>query len=130
MAPAVLKLRQLWINDAADPADYVVVPMLRDSMRTPKVRGEARENAAGRVRLVRRAGRTEAWAPQLGVVPLDVALDLKDRCGRLQTFRDGVGGKLHGVFWEAPYVLLGRMNGVQSARVTLAITEITHSEEV
>lgn len=129
----VVHLDRIWFNDATDPSDYLSLPILTDSTRTWSKPGEVREYASGRRRPVSRPGVTRTWTPRLGVMTPEEARALQDRAGRIQWVRDPLGGKVAAVFYEVPESLLGiltswRSGQRQHVRVSLTLTEVTHSE--
>lgn len=129
---SIVELDHIWFNDAADPSDYLSLPILTDSVRTWTRPGEVREYANGRRRPVSRPGLGRTWTPRLGVMTLEEAADLQSRAGRIQWVRDPLGGKVAAVFYEVPESLLGvltswRNGRKQHVRVSLTLTEVTHS---
>lgn len=118
-----LTLSRLWLNLAANPADLIA---LRVSTFSPgkTVSGEVREQAGGRLRLVRRAAKPRRMSAVLVRPPASAREWLDSHCGERVTVRDPDGGKFVAVYldidWDRPVF--------EDADVALTLIQVTSSE--
>lgn len=129
---ASLALSAVYLNDAAEPADFIAVEYAGESIApTTRADVEARR-LAGRVRLIRKGTGAVAALESLSVTferctPEQVAW-LRSHVGTLVCVRDHVGGKFFGVFVEVPREVATAYR--DRFAVSLTIDEITTTEVV
>lgn len=123
-----LNLQGLWIAPASDLSDTLVL-RARELSEVSQVHADARQYASGRVRLITRPGRSTTIPVVATFVERDDFLELKERQGTVQLFRDSRGRRVWGVISNVTGVeMRGRPDRLIS--VTFAVTEITFSEVV
>jgi hypothetical protein len=126
---SAVALRGLWLNDAVDPSDALVLPLAPGWKEADQVPGEVRTYAGGRTRLVRRAGLARTLTPAFRLLTAAQVADLRARAGRTQWVRTSTGVKWAGVFLN-PQVTWVTSAGGGMAQVSLTLTELTSSEVV
>ena len=120
-----LTLRDLWINRADDPSQYVV---LEGTITEKQARsGQVRTMANGRRRVVTRAGESKEYAVSANRVEVDTINLLASWAGDVLAYRDPQGRKVFGTFFE---VSTEPWNGFQVGSVSFTFTNVTYSEEV
>lgn len=122
---STVTLRDLWIHRADDPSQYVVLEGTITEKQT--TRGEVRNLANGRRRVVTRAGRVKEYAVSANRVEVDTVNQLADWAGEVLWYRDPQGRKVSGTFFE---VNAEPWNGFQVASISLTFANVSASEEV
>lgn len=122
--PVVVELTRLWLNPVADPTDVIALRV--SSFRPGKsIAGEVRQQAGGRLRLIRRAPKPRRISAVLVRPPAADRERLDELAGELVTVRDPDGGKFVAVYldieWDRP---------IDGADVALSMTQVTSSEAV
>lgn len=122
---AVVTLRDLWINRADDPSQYVVLEGTITEKQSAS--GEVRTMANGRRRVVTRAGQVKEYAVSANRVEVDTINLLASWAGDVLTYRDPQGRKVSGTFFEVDAT---PWNGFQVGSLTFTFTNVTHDESV
>jgi hypothetical protein len=122
----IITLDRTWLTPLATPS--VSVQMLHPQTKTYtySVPGEVRRYAGGRLRAVARAGAASGVSLVGSVSPSDLAL-IRSWVGTTVLFRDGLGTRWWGCFFDAPSV--PTPDG-KRAMVTLTLQQVTVSEAV
>lgn len=129
---ASLALSAIYLNDAAEPADFIAVEYAGESI-APTTRADVEvRRLAGRVRLIRKGTGAVAALESLSVTfercTVDQVAWLRSHVGTLVCVRDHVGGKFFGVYTEVPREVATAYR--DRFKVSLTLDEITHSESV
>lgn len=125
---ASVSLNAIFINDLSNPQDFLPLVYVRSFQKTPAVRGEFRDFAGGRVRLIRRAGKPLTWSITFGTTTQNQLAWLTDHAGRLLCFRDDRGGKMYGTYLQVPRD--ERTWSKDGENVQVEVTALTWSEAV
>lgn len=124
---ATVTLSTVWLNLASDPTVYLSLPTMASLTIATGQDGEVRRLANGRLRLVKRAGQARSASVDIeGATRTEVDW-LEDHVGDLVCVRDDRGRKFFGVYMG---VDADEIRGNDYANVSLALTEVTHSEVV
>lgn len=124
---ATVTLTTVWLNLALDPTVYVSLPTL-DGLSVERAQdGEVRVLANGRRRLVRRAGVGRSASLEVRAATRAEVDWLEDHVGDLVCVRDDRGRKFFGAYLV---VEADEIRGNDFADVTLALSEVSHSEAV
>ena len=136
---AAVDLTAVFLNDAADPADFLALEYAGDALSVnTTARVEVRQ-LVGRTRLVRRGTDTsESFTVTFEGCTREQAAWLRGHVGTLLCIRDHVGTKFFGVYAEAPREVDTRYPNHRDPgatrqariRVSLTITQVTHSEAI
>ena len=125
---ARVDLGAIFLNDMADPSDFLRLVYVRSFSKKHGAVGEVRRFAGGRTRLIRRAGRDVSWQLTFGTTTPDQKAWLVEHAGRLLCIRDDRGGKVFGTYLSVPWD--ERTWSMDAENVQLDFVELTHSEEV
>ena len=124
---AVVRLRTLWLNDAANPADAVSFPLMSELQVAPAIRGEVHRYAGGRSRSVTRKGVTRPVEATLANCTRAQVAWLEAHIGLPVFVRDDRGRRLVGTYLEVP---TAEHPYDDEADVALQVSELSLVEEV
>lgn len=124
---ATVTLGTVWLNLAADPTVYLSLPTMSSLSITTGQDGEVRRMANGRLRLIRRAGQARSASVDIDGATRTEVDWLEEHVGDLLCVRDDRGRKFFGVYMS---VDADEIRANDYANVSLALTEVTHSEAV
>lgn len=125
---AEVALTTVWLNLASDLMDYQTFPFMSRLEVNTKRPGEARLNANGRTRLIRKTSNNRTFSLDLPACTRAQIDWLELHAGQLMLVRDDRGRKVWCVYFEAP---AAEMSGdTDHGDVSLSLVEITYSEAV
>lgn len=124
---STVTLATIVLNDAADPADVLVLNRMTKYRRQPAKGGRVQPVAGGGRRAIVSAGQHQTWTVSISKAPRAAVDWIEAHVGRVVCIRDDSGQKLFGVYLaadveEVPYP--------RTASVDLELTEVTWSEAV
>ena len=122
---ATVTLRNLWINRADNPSEYLEIEGTITEVQA--VRGEVRVMANGRRRVVTRTGSRKEYAVSANRLTIDEVEILASWAGSVLWYRDPQGRKVSGTFFD---LSVTPWNGHQLASVSLTFSNVTASEAV
>lgn len=123
-----ITLTTVWMNLASNLSQYQNFPamsILKPSIVQP---GEVRTYANGRLRLITRAGLARSYSLTLIACSRAQITWLENNVGQLFCVRDDRGRKIYATFFDVP--VLEESTDPTLGDVTLALSEVTHSEIV
>lgn len=128
---ASVSLVTVWLNLASEPSISQSFPSMSKLEVNTKRPGEARLNANGRTRLIRKPAKARTFALSLPICTRAQIDWLELYAGELVLVRDDRGRKVWCTYFDAP-IDEAQVNdqGERLGDVTLALVEITHSEVV
>lgn len=124
----IVDLGAVFVNDAADPSDFARFDSPTGLVVTTSVRGDVRTMANGRTRVVTRAGTPRTAQVSLEYLTRPDVDWLESHVGDLLCFRDHLGRKFFGVYFDVPVTEVQYVS--DRADLSLSLTEVTHSEAV
>lgn len=126
--PAEVALTTVWLNLASDLSDYQTFPSMSSLNVTTKRPGEARVNANGRTRLIRKPANMQTFSLSLPSCTRAQINWLELNAGKLMLVRDDRGRKVWCVYFEPS--VEETSGDIDQGDVTLSLVEITYSEAV
>lgn len=125
---AEVALTTVWLNLASEPSISQSFPAMSKLEVNTKRPGEARLNANGRTRLIRKPAKARTFALSLPNCTRAQIDWLELYAGELVIVRDDRKRKIPCVYFDVP--IDEEPGDADSGDVTLALTEITYSEAV
>lgn len=124
---AVVTLRTLWLNNAADPSKSQSFPLMKALQVTTARKGEVREYSAGRLRSVTKRGGKRSLTASLPHCTREQVAWLEQQQSQLLCVRDDRGRKFWAVYYDLP---VDEHFYNTDADLQLVLNEVTHTEAV
>lgn len=125
----IVTLEAIWLNLVSDPSQYVVLDLNIDLSRAKSQDGNIVPLAGGRLRVVRKAGRSRQWSFPVRINdPAKVAF-LEDHVGETFCARDHRGHKVFVVYLSVDMAEHDYADNA-GADTSLTLSELSFSEAV
>ena len=121
-------LTTVWLNLASNLSDYQTFPAMSKLEINTKRPGEARLNANGRTRLIRKTSNNRTFSLDLPICTRAQIDWLELHVGELMLVRDDRKRKVWCVYFDVPVTETSA--DTDSGDVNLSLVEITYSEAV
>lgn len=122
---ASINLTTLVLSDAVDPSDQMAFPLMSKLTVTPKIEGEVRKRAGGRLVSVSKPGLARQVDVYLPHCDRTQARWLEFKTGRTLLLRDDRERKFYVVYFEVDIEEIGHLD---EANISLSMQQVTHPE--
>ena len=123
-----VELSAVFLNLAADPADFRAFYTVTSLQPSTEVRSNVRVLANGRMRSVKQAGKPRSYSFKVEQISREDVAWLEEHVGELMCIRDDRGRKFFGVYSSVTFDESTLWN--DRADVSISFVEVSYSEAV